>query len=136
MTYNSCHDCNNSSGYEAAMEDTGTTNGGDFVLPENPLEENFDTESMKGSVQAAMSRNLREFVVCEFLIGTNIIEYREGILYAVGMNYFILYEEKTRTYVLCDIYSLKFITFYQPGQRPNQGGANASGGYGIQKRNR
>lgn len=122
-----CHRCN-----EDPADPDGKTfvapGEREFTLPENPLEENFDTPAMKGSVQAALSRNLGEFVVCEFLIGTASIVSRQGILYAVGMNYFILYEARTQTYVMCDIYSLKFVTFYQPGQRP--GNASPSGGRG------
>jgi len=94
----------------------------EFTLPENPLEESFDTPAMKGSVQQVLSRNLGEYVSCEFLLGTATITMRQGILYAVGMNYFILYEPKRQTYVMCDVYSLKFITFYHPGQRPRDGG--------------
>ena len=45
----------------------------EFTLPENPLEESFDTPAMKGSVQQALSRNLGEYVSCEFLLGTATI---------------------------------------------------------------
>ena len=43
---------------------------------------------------------------------------RQGILYSVGTAYVILYEETSRTFIMCDIFSIKFVTFYLPGQRP------------------
>ena len=33
-----------------------------------------------------------------------------------------LYEEASQNFVVCDIFSLKFITFYLPGRRPGQPG--------------
>lgn len=89
-----------------------------------PPEENFNTEAMRGSMQEIFSDNLGQFVVCEFLIGTQAITRKEGILYSVARNYIVLYEERSRTFVVCDIFSIKFVTFYLPGQRPQHSPAN------------
>jgi hypothetical protein len=72
---------------------------------------------MKGSIQQNLSRNLGVYVVVEFLVG-NDHTFREGILYSVGAAYFTLYEEQTETLVMCEISSVKFVTFYRPGHRP------------------
>lgn len=83
-----------------------------------PPEEDFDTDSMRGSMQQILSDNLGQFVVCEFLVGTENIVRKEGILYSVGRSYLTLYEEINMNYVVCDIFSIKFVTFYLPGRRP------------------
>lgn len=90
-----------------------------------PPEENFNTEAMNGSMQQILSDNLGNYVVCEFLIGTSGLVKREGILYFVGRSYVTLYEEISMTYVVCDIFSIKFVTFYQPGRRPRSRNAAA-----------
>lgn len=83
-----------------------------------PPEERFDNEAMRGSMQQILSDNLGQFVVCEFLIGTDLITRKEGVLYSVGRSFMVLYEELSKTFVVCDIFSVKFVTFYLPGQRP------------------
>ena len=83
-----------------------------------PPDENFNTDAMRGSMQQILSDNLGNFVVCEFLVGTQAMTQKEGILYSVGRSYLTLYEELTQTFVVCDMFSVKFVTFYLPGQRP------------------
>ena len=52
------------------------------------------------------------YVTCDFLIGTQIIETRDGILAKVGTNYLTLYQPDLDRYIVCDLYALKFITIY------------------------
>lgn len=92
-----------------------TDNSGSLVVPP---EENFDTPAMQGSLQQFLADNLGEYVVVEFLIGTNAITRKQGVLYAVGRSVLTLYEETSQTFVVCDMFSVKFVTFYLPGQRP------------------
>ncbi len=66
-----------------------------------------------GSFQAALQNNLGYFVVIEFLIGTNGLTEKEGILYAVGNNFVTLYEQETDRYIVCDLFSIKFVTFFR-----------------------
>lgn len=82
---------------------------------ENPQ---TNEEVYRGSVAAILQQNLGFFVICEFLIGTENIVTREGILYNVGINFITLYQEEEDRYVLCDLYSLKFVTFYDSRTRP------------------
>ena len=93
-------------------EENGTIN--------TPPEEDFNTEAMQGSMQQFLSENLGQYVVIEFLIGTQTMTRKEGILYAVGRSVVTLYEELSQTFVVCDIFSVKFVTFYLPGQRPGR----------------
>lgn len=79
---------------------------------------NIRTDTLNIPFQEALANNIGEFVVIEFLIGTDIIEKKQGILFNVGVSFVTLFEEDTKTFVICDFYSIKFVTFYLPGQRP------------------
>ena len=98
---------------DTALNSSG--NGGSLVVPP---EENFNTPAMQGSLQQFLADNLGEYVVVEFLIGTNALTRKQGVLYSVGRSVLTLYEETSQTFVVCDIFSVKFVTFYLPGQRP------------------
>ena len=71
-------------------------------------------------MQQFLSENLGQFVVIEFLVGTQTLSAKAGILYAVGTSVVTLYQELSQTFVTCDIFSIKFVTFYLPGRRPWQ----------------
>ena len=92
-------------------------------VPDNelnvPAAEDFnDNPAFQGSMQQFLSENIGNFVVIDFLIGTQSMTSRQGILYSVGAAFVVLYEETSNTFVVCDIFSIKFVTFYFPGQRP------------------
>lgn len=80
----------------------------------------FNTEEMRGSMQKILSDNVGEFVVIEFLIGTEMITRKQGVLYFVGTTYVTLYDEDQNNFIVCDIFSIKFVYFYFPGQRPRR----------------
>lgn len=94
-----------------ARQDTGIT---------TPPEQNFNTPAMEGSMQQFLSDNLGEYVIIEFLVGTQTLTQKAGVLYAVGTSVVTLYEEVSQTFVTCDIFSVKFVTFFLPGHRPWQ----------------
>ncbi len=77
----------------------------DIMAEENPLGGNA------GSFQEILSMNLGYYVICEFLVGTQQIVVKQGILYQVGTSYMVLYNRAEETYTICDFYSLKFVTF-------------------------
>lgn len=79
---------------------------------------NFDTEEMRGSMQNILSKNVGEYVVVELLIGTTMIMRKQGILYYVGTSYVTLYDNSENNFIVCDIFSIKFVYFYFPGDRP------------------
>lgn len=101
------------------LNTVSASNNGNFATPPP---QDFNTEAMRGSMQQVLSENLGEFVVVEFLIGTQSMQKKQGILYSVGTSFVALYEEITQTFVVCDIFSIKFVTFYLPGQRPGMSG--------------
>ena len=81
-------------------------------------QENFDTEEMRGSMQAILSQNIGNFVVIEFLIGTGGIVRKQGMLYLVGRSFVTLYDEPVNNFIVCDIFSVKFVYFFMPNERP------------------
>lgn len=85
-----------------------------------PPMEDFNTPAMQGSLQQVLSENLGTYIVVEFLIGTQTMEEKAGVLYAVGRSVLTLFEEESQTFVVCDIFSVKFVTFYLPGRRPQR----------------
>ena len=83
-----------------------------------PPQPSFDSEEMRGSMQAILAQNIGEYVVIEFLIGTENIVRKQGILYFVGRSFVTLYDENVNNFIVCDIFSVKFVYFYMPGDRP------------------
>ncbi|MCM1579154.1 MAG: hypothetical protein NC078_10190 [Ruminococcus sp.] len=86
----------------------------------NIPQQNFDTPEMQGSMQMVLSHNIGEYVLVEFLIGTERLMRKQGILYHVGTSYITLYDDQNNNFIVCDIFSVKFVYFYYPGQRPGQ----------------
>lgn len=85
---------------------------------EHPAQESFDSEEMRGSMQAILSQNSGNFVVIEFLIGTGEIVRKQGMIYLVGRSFITLYDEPANNFIICDIFSVKFVYFYMPNERP------------------
>ncbi len=74
-------------------------------------------EAFLGSLKAMLLRNRGNFVAATLLIGTQGTMVWEGILHEVGNDYFIIYQTGRQRYILCDIYSLKYMEFYDTRQR-------------------
>ena len=91
--------------------------GGINLPPESSM--TFETAGMQGSMQQLLSENLGKFVLADFLVGVSNIVRRVGILYSVGRSFLVLYLEEYHTFQVCDIFSLKFISFFPPGSEPS-----------------
>ncbi|MCI8649535.1 MAG: hypothetical protein HFG20_05400 [Anaerotruncus sp.] len=74
------------------------------------------------SFSEVLIKSIGYYVVCEFLIGTNSVTVKEGILYAAGMNFLTLQDPDSDRFTVCDLYSLKFVTVYN--SRPQYGQNN------------
>ena len=85
-----------------------------------PVQQTFNSEEMIGSMQKILSDNIGEYVVIEFLIGTERMQRKQGILFFVGTSYVTLYDDDNENFIICDIFSIKFVYFYYPNQRPNR----------------
>lgn len=78
-----------------------------------PPDQNFDTLSFQGSIQQVLQENVGKYVIVEFLIGTYGLTSRQGLLYYVGSQFLVLYDEFESRFVVCDIFSVKFVTFLE-----------------------
>lgn len=59
---------------------------------------------------AFLREQIGKLMRVEFLIGTNNLTDRVGILEDVGVSYILLRSIESSTLVYCDIYSIKFVT--------------------------
>ena len=82
-----------------------------------PPDQDFDTVGFQGSMQQVLQENVGNYVIVEFLIGTGSLISRQGILYNVASQFLVLYDQFEARYVVCDIFSVKFVTFLQPNPR-------------------
>lgn len=98
----------------------GTLEPGFEVRPNDIPTDQLNTV-YRGSMQEVLSQNTGLFVMIEFLVGTQTLVRKQGILYSVGISFLVLYDTAEETYVVCDLYSVKFVTFY------DERGENASG---------
>lgn len=65
------------------------------------------TDYTQGYLRTQIGSNVR----VEFLIGTNLLMDRMGQLMDVGFSYIVIKPSGTDDRELCDIYSIKFVTF-------------------------
>ena len=75
------------------------------------------SEAYMGSLKAMLNRNKGNYIVATFLIGTQNLSSWEGVLYDVGNDYVTIYQPGRDRYVVCDIYSLKYMEFYDTRRR-------------------
>lgn len=95
-----------------------------------PPDQDFNTVTFQGSMQQVLQENVGKYVIVEFLIGTGSLTSRQGLLYYVGTQFLVLLDEFESRFIVCDIFSVKFVTFLEgrgvstmplPGQESTQG---------------
>lgn len=87
-------------------------------LPDEVIESpTTNAEVYAGSTKAMLRRNLGNYVVATFLIGTQNTVSWEGVLYDVGNDYVTIYQAGRDRYIVNDIYSLKYMEFYDVRRR-------------------
>lgn len=77
------------------------------IAPGSPT--SLDTEYTQGYLKTQIGKR----VLVSFLLGTNTMQDRSGILDKVGISYIILRQPESNNLILCDIYSIKFVTVYK-----------------------
>lgn len=75
----------------------------------------------RGSMQRVLSAKHRLLCNGRIFSGHPDLVRKQGILYSVGISFLVLYDTAEETYVVCDLYSVKFVTFY------DERSGNASG---------
>lgn len=99
-------------------------------MPENESSVNLSNEEYldtngnvdQSSMQEIISLSVGSYAMVEFLIGTQNIVRKEGVITAVGVSWLQIYDEASGTTVVCDMYSVKFVTNFDPGRRPTDTG--------------
>ena len=86
-----------------------SSNANGFTVPSG-----IGYDAYQGSIQQIMRDNIGEYMDVEFLIGTGGLTTRSGILSNVGVSYIVLYDRQNDRYMICDLYSIKFVTIYNP----------------------
>lgn len=64
----------------------------------------------KGYIPYYLASHIGKNVRAEFILGTSQFADRTGLLTEVGINYFVLRDVNSRTDIMCDLYSVKFVT--------------------------
>ena len=93
-------------------------NNGSFQTGDDNNMEFQQSPAYVGSWQQILKNNVGEYCMIEFLIGTQNLELREGILYNVGVSFVVLYNDRNDVYMVCDLYSIKFVSFPASGVIP------------------
>ena len=79
-----------------------------------------EANALRGNIQQVLLENIGLFVSIDFLIGAATLVTKQGILYSVGVSFLVLYDPAQGTYMVCDLYSAKFVTFFDPGNASRQ----------------
>ncbi|MCB2352766.1 hypothetical protein [Clostridium estertheticum] len=62
--------------------------------------------------QGWLQGQIGKYVRVDFLLGTNTFQDRQGLLQEVGISFIVLKESNTNNLIMCDIYSIKFVTVF------------------------
>lgn len=104
---------------QQSMEETGNT----ISTPPSGDSGIMDSPGLEGSFQQVLAANLGHYVQIDFLVGVQTLVRRSGIIYAVGRSFVVLYDETNQNFVMCDVFSAKFVAFFAtrpaPGVLPN-----------------
>ena len=83
-------------------------------LSQEQIENPVDTkESYLGSMKSLLSKNIGNYIVATFLVGTQSPVSWEGFLHSVGNDYLVIFQPDQGRYVTGDFYALKFVEFHQ-----------------------
>ena len=86
-----------------------------FPLKDDNNEQFMNSPAYPGSWQQALIDSIGAYCEIDFLIGTQNIIRKTGVIYEVGVSFVVLFNQKTKCYTICDLYSIKFVNF------PNNG---------------
>jgi hypothetical protein len=79
-----------------------------FALEMNPKSTSIYENECK-NLQNYLQKIINRFVKVDFLIGSDNIISKEGLLKEVGSDYIVLEMLSTNDLLICDIYSIKFV---------------------------
>lgn len=85
---------------------------GELVMNTEQESTQIIPESLKNPIYtpAFLKKHIGDLVKVEFLIGTNSLQDRIGILLEVGASFIVLSSVQDNNILYCDIFSIKFVT--------------------------
>ena len=95
----------------SAVAQSGATGGSLAPITSMTQPQSIPAESlqyMNGFLRTQVGRPVQ----VDFLVGTNSMVTRSGILLAVGANFILINETETDDILACDFYNIKFVRFY------------------------
>ena len=95
----------------SAVAQSGATGGSLAPITSMTQPQSIPAESlqyMNGFLRTQVGRPVQ----VDFLVGTNSIVTRSGILLAVGANFILINVTETDDILACDFYNIKFVRFY------------------------
>lgn len=95
----------------STVAQSGATGGSLAPITSMTQPQSIPAESlqyMNGFLRTQVGRPVQ----VDFLVGTNSIVTRSGILLAVGANFILINETETDDILACDFYNIKFVRFY------------------------
>ncbi len=101
------------------VDPNASSQGSQFAMPQQEMPQQDDNRqgpppsTERGYIPYYLASNIGKNVRAEFIIGSNQYADKVGKLIEVGINYFVLEDVNSRTYVMCDLYSVKFVTILQ-----------------------
>ena len=75
-----------------------------------PFRQGPPPSTEKGYIPYFLASNIGKLVRAEFIIGTSQYFDKVGRIVEVGVNYFVLDDINFNQLVMCDLYSVKFVT--------------------------
>lgn len=75
-----------------------------------PTQEGPPSVLDRGYIPAYLTRNIGKIIRAEFLIGNNTYLDKSGKLVEVGISYFVIEDFITKALIMCDLYSVRFVT--------------------------
>ncbi|MPM01385.1 hypothetical protein SDC9_47625 [bioreactor metagenome] len=97
----------------SAAGTTASGSPGVSATPSVPFQQGFPPATERGYIPYYLANNMGKNVRAEFIIGSNQYSDKTGRLIEVGINYFVLEDINSRTHIMCDMYSLKFLIVLQ-----------------------
>ncbi|MBU3214368.1 hypothetical protein LL033_03705 [Clostridium estertheticum] len=96
----------------------GPMPGASSTSPTPPGTQDFDLAPTSPIInnplynQGWLQSQIGKYVRVDFLLGTNTFQDRQGLLQEVGISFIVLKESSTNNLIMCDIYSIKFVTVF------------------------
>ena len=80
------------------------------TIPENLPD--LNSQPFRGSFQQLFLMNVGKTVKIDFLVGSANLVSQTGVIQAATSQYVLLYQAARDTFIACDNFSVKFVTFF------------------------